>query len=59
MKGISSKDCARIAVDGALKGKLLIVPSASIKVGLFFKHFISEKFLLKLAYHFQRKKNER
>lgn len=59
VKGISSEDCARIAVDGALKGKLIIVPSALLKAGLFFKHFVSEKMLLKLAYNFQRKKNER
>ena len=59
VKGISSEDCARIAVDGVLKGKLIIVPSALLKAGLFFKHFVSEKMLLKLAYNFQRKKNER
>ncbi|MBR1534311.1 MAG: SDR family oxidoreductase [Ruminococcus sp.] len=58
MKGISSEDCARIAVDKALKGKLIIIPSASIKIGLFFRRFASEKFLLKLAYNFQRRKNE-
>ena len=59
VKGISSEDCARIAIDGALKGKLIIVPSVMLKVGLFFKHFVSEKLLLKLAYSFQRKKNEK
>ncbi len=59
VKGISSEDCARIAVDGALKGKLFIVPSALIKTGLFFKHFISEKMLLKLSFNFQRRKNHR
>ncbi len=59
VKGISSEDCARIAVDQALRGKLIIVPSALLKTGLFFKHFVSEKLLLKLAYNFQRKKNER
>ncbi len=58
VKGISSEDCARIAIEQALKGKLIIVPSAMLKTGLFFKHFISEKLLLKLAYNFQRKKNE-
>ena len=59
VKGISSEDCARIAVDGALKGKLIVVPSAMLKAGLFFRRFVSEKRLLKLAYNFQRKKNER
>jgi len=59
VKGISSEDCARIAIDEALKGRLIIVPSSMLKAGLFFKRFVSEKFLLKLAYNFQRKKNER
>lgn len=59
IQGIPSETCAKIAVDGALKGKLLIVPSVLLKVGLFFRKFTSEKFLLKIAYNFQRKKNER
>ena len=59
MKGISSEDCARIAIDNALKGKLIIIPSGMMKAGLFFRRFTSEKFLLKLAYNFQRRKNER
>lgn len=59
VKGISSEDCAKFAVDKALKGKLIIVPSTLIRVGLFFKRFISEKILLKLAYNFQRRKNAR
>lgn len=59
VKGISSEDCAKIAVDKALKGKLIIVPSTLIRVGLFFKRFISEKILLKLAYNFQSRKNAR
>lgn len=57
VNGISSEDCARIAVDGALKGKLVIIPSFPIKAGLFFRRFAGEKFLLKLAYNFQRRKN--
>lgn len=58
VNGISSEDCARIAVDGALKGKLVIIPSFPIKAGLFFRRFAGEKILLKLAYNFQRRKNE-
>ena len=57
--GISSEDCARIAVDGALSGKLIIIPGTMMKVGLFFRKFLSEKALLKIAYSFQRRKNER
>ena len=58
VRGISSEDCARIAVDGALKGKLVIIPSFTIKAGLFFRRFSGEKFLLKLAYNFQKRKSE-
>ena len=58
MKGISSEYCARCAIDGALSGKLLILPSFSIKAGLFFRRFISDKALLKLSYNFQRRKND-
>ena len=59
MKGISSEDCARIAIDGALKGKLVIIPGGMIRVGLFFRRFVPEKLMLKLAYGFQRRKNDR
>lgn len=59
VKGISSEKCAKIAIDKALKGKLIIIPSASVRVGLFFRRFASEKFLMRLAYNFQRRKNER
>jgi hypothetical protein len=59
MKGISSEDCARIAIDGALKGKLVIIPGGMIRIGLFFRRFVPEKLMLKLAYGFQRIKNDR
>lgn len=58
MDGISSEYCARCAIDGALKGKRIIIPSASVRIGIFFKRFLSESFLLKIAYHFQRRKND-
>ena len=57
MDGISSEYCARYAIDQALKGKRIIIPSSSIKVGVFFKRFLSERFLLKIAYNFQRRKH--
>ena len=57
--GISSEMCARTAIDGALKGKLIIIPGKMMKTGLFFRRFVPEKSLLKMAYGFQRRKNER
>lgn len=57
--GISSEMCARTAIDGALNGKLVIIPGGMMKAGLFFRRFVPEKMLLKIAYGFQRRKNER
>lgn len=57
--GISSEQCARTAIDGALSGKLIIIPGAMMKTGLFFRKFLSEKGILRFAYNFQRRKNER
>lgn len=57
MDGISSEYCARRAIDNALKGKRIIIPSSSIKAGVFFKRFLSENSLLKIAYSFQKRKN--
>ena len=59
VNGISSEMCAKIAVDGALRGKLIIIPGAVMKTGLFFRRFVPEKLMLRLAYNFQRRKNER
>ena len=58
MDGISSEMCAKAAVDGALRGKLIIIPGAMMKAGLFFRRFIPEKPLLRIAYNLQRRKSE-
>ncbi|WP_407383641.1 SDR family NAD(P)-dependent oxidoreductase [Ruminococcus sp.] len=57
--GISSEECAKTAIDGAIMGKLVIIPGTMMKAGLFFRRFVPEKTLLKLAYGFQRRKNVR
>ena len=59
VNGISSERCARIAIDGALKGKLIIIPGAMMKAGLYLRRYAPEKLMLRLAYNFQRRKNER
>ena len=59
VKGIPSEKCAKYAIDKALKGKLIILPGAMMKIGLFFRRFASEKLMLRLAYGFQRRKNYR
>ena len=59
INGISSEYCARTAINGVLTGKLVIVPGTALKAGLYFRRFAPEKTLLRLAYNFQRRKNER
>ena len=59
VEGISSEECAKTAINGAIMGKLIIIPGSMMKAGLFFRRFVPEKSLLKLAYGFQRRKNER
>ena len=58
-KGISSEFCAKTAIDGALQGKLVIIPGAMMKAGLFFRRFVPEKALLRMVYGFQERKNYR
>lgn len=56
-RGISSAHCADIAVRQALKGKLIIIPGAKVKFGLFLRRFVPEKTLLRFVYGFQKRKN--
>ncbi|MBQ0098504.1 MAG: SDR family oxidoreductase [Oscillospiraceae bacterium] len=57
LDGLPSEYVAKLGVDKALKGKLIIIPGAIIKLGIFFRRFVSEKFLLKISYRIQKKKN--
>ena len=57
--GVSSEYCARYAIDNALRGKLVIIPGAMMKTGLFLRRFAPEKLMLRLAYGFQKRKNYR
>lgn len=56
INGISSEYAARYAIDGMFKKKLIIIPTFTMKLGIFLLRFISHKTALKIAYHFQRKK---
>ena len=58
VKGLSSERVAELAIKQALKGKLIIIPGAMIKAGLFFRRFAPEKTLLKITYGFQKRKND-
>ena len=47
---------AAYAIDKMLKGKLIIIPGALMKIGVFFRRILSEKMLCKVLYLLQSKK---
>ena len=52
-KSVSSKYVAHYAVDKMFKNKLIIIPTFSMKMFLFFTRFIPTKLLLKINYNVQ------
>lgn len=56
IKQMSSKEVATYAIDKMLEGKMIIIPGFKMKCSKFFGRFVSDKFLLKIAYGVQRKK---
>lgn len=54
--GLESKKVAKYAIDKMFKKEMLIVPGILPKLGLFSKRFVSDKFLTKLTFEFQKKK---
>ena len=59
VKAKSSKEVARYAIDKMFKNKLIIVPGIGLKMGIFFKRFVSEKLLLKIIYNVQKGKSDK
>lgn len=57
LKGLKSKDVAKLGIDKMFKNKLIIIPGFIMKSGLFFKRFLPEKILLSISYMVQKKKN--
>lgn len=57
VKGLNSRDVARYAFDKARKGKMIIIPGASMKDVKFFEHFLSEKLLTRISYNVQSRKS--
>lgn len=56
IKALSSEYVAKYGIDKMLKGKMLIVPGFSTKIGLFFNRFAPYKLSLTVIGSFQRKK---
>ena len=59
IKGASSPYVAKYAIEKMFKKKLIIVPTISMKLGLFFSRFIPYKLLLKIVYQIQFRKTKR
>lgn len=57
LKGLKSKDVAKLGIDKMFKNKLIIIPGFIMKSGIFFKRFLPEKILLSISYMVQKKKN--
>lgn len=56
--GASSKYVAKYAIDKMFQKKLIIVPTLTMKIGLFFTRFLPYKLLLKITYQIQYRKNK-
>ena len=57
VNGLDPRDVARYAVDKAMRGKMVIIPGAGMKVVKFFERFFSEKRLTRMSYSVQNKKS--
>lgn len=56
LKSISSKKCAKIAVDGMFKRKLIIIPSLDMKISALAGRLLPRKIILPITKHMQTKK---
>ncbi len=56
--GASSKYVAKYTIDKMFQKKLIIVPTLTMKIGLFFTRFLPYKLLLKITYQIQYRKNK-
>lgn len=56
VKPLKSTYVAKYAIDQMFKNKMLIIPGFTMKCAKFFGRFVSDKFLLRIAYRIQKKK---
>ena len=55
-KPLSSSYVAKYAIDKMFENKMLIIPGFKMKCAKFFGRFVSDKYMLKVTYKFQRRK---
>ena len=56
IKGIDCDYVAKYAIDNALKGKMIIVPTIGMKLGLFATRILPYRLQLKIVYNIQKNK---
>ena len=57
VKPLKSSYVAKYAIDKMFKNKMLIIPGFTMKCAKFFGRFVSDKFMLRLAYRIQKRKS--
>lgn len=58
VKPLSSDFVASYALEKMFKNKMIIIPGIKMKLAKFFSRFVSEKFLLYVIYHIQKRKRK-
>ena len=58
VKPLTSMEVAHYAIDSMFKGKVVIVPGIKMKLALFGRRFASRKFIRKISYNIQKKKDK-
>ena len=56
IKSLEAPEVAKYAIDKMFKNKLLIIPGATVRMGVFLSRFLPLKALLKITYNIQDKK---
>ena len=57
LKSLEANYVAKYAIKKMFKKKLIIIPGATVKLGIFFSRFLPIKLLLKITYNIQERKN--
>lgn len=59
IKEVTSEYVAKYSIDKLLKGKMIIIPTLKMKLGIFFLRFIPYRLQLVIAYHIQWRKTNK
>lgn len=59
IKEVTSEYVAKYGIDKLLKGKMIIIPTLKMKLGIFFLRFIPYRLQLVIAYHIQWRKTNK